>query len=369
MLTETQIFSWPACYAVLFVGSVALAWGLTPRAAALGRRWGLVDLPGGRKTHRGPMPRSGGIALFATFWLVVAVGVFAATCVQKGVMQDAPITPIARNIPKVLPQLLAVALGSLWIFLVGVWDDRRPLPPSVKLVCQIAAAAPLVAAKIHIVSFLPWAWMGYLLTMVWVVLLINSFNFLDNMDGLSAGVGAIVAAVLAWISFQSGEWLMTAMFVALAGTLLGFLRHNFSPAAIFMGDSGAMFLGYMFGALTVLATYYKRGTPTRLPILTPLIVLGVPLFDTCSVLWIRWRAGRPLSQGDRNHFSHRLVNLGMSERGAVVFIYLTTLCVALGALPLRDLNLTGALLVTVQTVLWFVILYFIERLGKRALEK
>jgi len=364
-----NLINWPLCYAILFIASAVLAWVLTPQAARLGERFGLVDVPGGRKTHRGPTPRSGGMALFAAFWLVVGVAVVAAIVSNKTVVKDAPVTPIVRNIPKVSLQLLAVAAGSLWIFLVGLWDDRRPLRPSVKLLCQIAAAAPLLLARIHLVSFLPWAWVGYVLTVAWVVLLINSFNFLDNMDGLSAGVGAIVTAVLAWISFRSGEWLMTAMFVSLLGALLGFLRYNFWPARIFMGDSGSMFLGFMLGALTVLATYYKKGVPTRLPVLTPLIVLGVPLFDTCSVLWIRWREGRPLSQGDRHHFSHRLVNLGMTERGAVVFIYLATLCVALGALPLRELQLAGALLIACQTILWFVIIYFIERLGKRAAEK
>ncbi|MBM3335190.1 undecaprenyl/decaprenyl-phosphate alpha-N-acetylglucosaminyl 1-phosphate transferase, partial [Candidatus Sumerlaeota bacterium] len=248
-------------------------------------------------------------------------------------------------------------------------DDRRPLGPWAKLLCQIAAIVPVLLAGVHIVSFLPSKWLGALATVAWMVLLINSFNFLDNMDGLSAGVGAVVTIVLAWISFGSDELLMTAMFIVLAGTLLGFLRHNFAPAKIFMGDSGSMFLGYMVGVLTVLATYYQKGVPTRLPVLTPVIVLGVPLFDTFSVLWIRWRAGQPLMQGDRNHFSHRLVNLGMSERGAVVFIYVTTFCVGLGALPLRHLDWPGALLVAVQTALWFVIIYWIERLGKQAAER
>ncbi|KPL11998.1 hypothetical protein AMJ85_02270, partial [candidate division BRC1 bacterium SM23_51] len=359
--------NWPVCYTILLVGSAAVAWILTPVVARLGRPLGLLDMPGGRKTHARPMPRSGGIALFATFWLVVGVSVVAAIVAQKSVAQAAPVGPIMRNVPQVLPKLAAVAAGALWIFAVGLWDDRRALRPSTKLFCQVVAVVPLLLARIQIVSFIPWAWVGMLLTVAWVVLLINSFNFLDNMDGLSAGVGAIVSAVLAWISFRSGERLMTAMFVVMLGTLLGFLRHNFSPARVFMGDSGAMFLGYMLGVLTVLATYYERGVPTRLPVLTPLIVLGVPLFDTCSVLWIRWREGRPLMQGDRNHFSHRLVNLGMSAPAAVVFIYLVTLCVALGALllQLRELKIAGALLVAFQTVLWLVIIYLLERLGKR----
>jgi len=357
--------NWPLAYLILFVSALLLSWRLTPAAGRLGRRFGLVDVPGGRKQHRGPTPRSGGIALFATCWLVIGAAV-AGGLLAGRLGDGGPVLAIARNMPRVLPQFGALALGAAWIFAVGLWDDRRPLRPIVKLGCQILAAAPLLLSGVQIVSFLPWQWLGGALTVAWIVLLINSFNFLDNMDGLSAGVGAIVAAVLAWISWRADEYLMTAMFVTLAGALLGFLRHNFAPARIFMGDSGSLFLGYMLAALTVRATYYKLGVPTRLPVLTPLIVLGVPLFDTCSVLWIRWREGRPLMQGDRNHFSHRLVDLGMTQRGAVVFIYLTTLCVALGALLLRQLNLLGALLVALQTVLWFVIIYSIERLGKRA---
>jgi len=371
MPLSLENLSWQWCYTILFIKSVVLAWLLTPLAARLGRRWKLLDMPGGRKAHLSPTPRSGGIALFVSYWAVVGISVAAAVVVSvewgKG---KAPFASLVASIPRRnLIQLLAIFIGASWILAVGLLDDRRSLRPWAKLFCQIAATVPMLLTGIHIVSFLPWKWLGALTTVAWMVLLINSFNFLDNMDGLSAGVAAIVAAVLAWISFGSNELLMTAMFVALAGGLLGFLRHNFSPATIFMGDSGSMFVGYMIGVLTVLATYYQQGVPTKLPVLTPLIVLGVPLFDTFSVLWIRWRAGRPLMEGDRNHFSHRLVNLGMSERGAVVFIYATTFCVALGALPLRHLDWPGALLVAVQTVLWFVIIYWIERLGKQAAER
>lgn len=357
---------WPVCYAIVFVETAALAWLLTPLAGRFGRRLGMVDVPGGRKTHVEATPSSGGIALFASFWLVVTVNLCAAVVLISANDDNSPVGPIANNIRGWGTELGALFLGAAWIFAVGIWDDRHPLRPPAKLACQVIASLPLLLANVKIVSFIPWAWVGYLLTILWVVVLINSFNFLDNMDGLVAGVGAIVAAVLAWISFGSEEWLMTAMFVALAGTLIGFLRHNFPPARIFMGDSGSMFLGYMIAVLTIKATYYKVGVPTKLPVLTPLIVLGVPLFDTCSVVWIRWREGRPLMVGDRNHFSHRLVDLGMTQRGAVVFIYLTTLCVALGALLLRWLELAGALLVALQTVIWFVIIYFIERLGRRA---
>lgn len=364
------LLDWRVCYALLLVEALVLSWLLTPLAARLGERLGMVAIPGGRRAHRQATARSGGIALFAAFWLVAVGNLAAAVVVSRAGADAAPFAVLAARIPRpILMQFAALGVGALWIFLVGLWDDWKPLRPSRKLAFQMLATLPLLWADIRIVSFLPRPWMGDLLTVGWVVLLMNSFNFLDNMDGLTAGVAAICSAVLAWISYGSGEWLMTGLFVILCGVLLGFLRHNFSPARVFMGDCGSQFIGYMIGVLTVLATYYKQGVPTRLPVLTPLIVLGVPLFDTCSVLWIRWRSGRPLSQGDRNHFSHRLVNLGMTERGAVVFIYLVTLCVALGALLLRELPLAGALLVALQTAVWFVIIYWIERLGKRAAEK
>jgi UDP-GlcNAc:undecaprenyl-phosphate GlcNAc-1-phosphate transferase len=157
---------------------------------------------------------------------------------------------------------------------------------------------------------------------------------------------------------------MACMFAMLAGALVGFLRYNFNPARIFLGDSGSLLIGYLLASLTIVATYYQRGVPTALPVLMPAVVLGVPLFDTISVMLIRLKLGKPLMQGDTNHFSHRLLRLGMNVRQAVAFIYLTTLAMGLAAVPLQHLPPRGALTQTSLIVLLFILIYLLERAGR-----
>src|SRR5690606_26360043 len=170
----------------------------------------------------------------------------------------------------------------------------------------------------------------------------------DNMNGLSAGVAVVCAFSFYLVSRNGGEYFMMAMFAALAGSAAGFLPYNFPRARLFMGDSGSLFLGYMFAALSIMVTYYDAGVPSQLPVVAPLIVLGVPLFDTLSVMWIRWRNGKPLMQGDQNHFSHRLVVLGFSRTAAVVFIWGVTFTMGLAAVNLRWLPMEGAIIVLTQ---------------------
>lgn len=352
--------SWPLALIALFVETLILSLILTPLSRKMGIALGMVDQPGERKIHAAPIPRSGGIAIFASFLGALLINLLAAWLL-RGWLEER--IPHVVNIPSKLGELLAVMLGGAWIFAVGVVDDRVTLRPRVKLICQLLATVPLLIAGIHLTGFLP-PLVGMALTVFWVALLINSFNFLDNMDGLSAGIAAICCTVFAWIAGDSHQWFIAAMFLMLAGSLLGFLYYNFNPASIFMGDGGSMFIGYMIAVMAVLTTYYEQGLPTGFPVLMPVVVLGVPIFDTVSVCWIRWRAGRPLSQGDTNHFSHRMTALGMSRRGAVLFIYLVTGCVGLSALPLRSLDLASASVYSLQIILWFVIIYTIERLGQ-----
>jgi len=288
-----------------------------------------------------------------------------ATLFSHSALLSRNVSVYLANIHSIIPQLGALFCGALIIFITGVIDDRLTLRPLQKLILQIIAVIPLLLTGIRIVMFLPPVF-GMLLTVVWLLLIINAFNFIDNMDGLSSGVAIIVLFFLAYFSYQAGEHFMVALFVALAGVTLGFWRYNFYPSSLFMGDCGSMFLGYMIGSLTVLSTYYQSGLmPTKLPVLIPVIVLGVPIFDTVSVVLIRIKNRRPIMVGDTNHFSHRLVNLGLTQPQAVVFIYLITICVALNALPLRYLDTTGSILQFFQTVLLFLVIFLLEQAGKR----
>ena len=193
-----------------------------------------------------------------------------------------------------------------------------------------------------------------------VLALTNAFNLLDNMDGLSSGVGAIAAGMFVLVCLDTFQPEEAAALAAVAGAAAGFLPYNFKPARIYMGDSGALLLG----ALSVSMTFYEYGGRTPLPLAAPVLVLAIPIFDTASVLWIRLRERRPLISGDRRHFSHRLVALGMSERAAVVTIYLAAASIGLGATLLKRLSWTGGFVLLAQAGGVFAIVVLMEHAGK-----
>ncbi len=343
----------------------ALAQATVPLALKFGRRFGFMDAPDPRKIHDRPMVRCGGIGIYLAFVGGLAAAIAAASLLRNSAFLPPALAAHAGNFAFVAPRLGAILAGATFLFLVGLADDRFGLGPRLKLGAQVLSALPLVAAGITVRVFIPGEWAAALMTIAWVVLLTNAFNFLDNMNGLSCGVAAVCALNFYLVSRAGGEYFMMGAFALLAGAAAGFLPHNFPRARLFMGDGGSLFLGYMLAALSSLVTYYRAGVPTQLPVVAPLIILGVPLFDTASVMLIRWRRGLPLMKGDRNHFSHRLEALGFSRRDAVLFIWLVTLAAGLGAAGLRHLDWAGAVLALVQAGLFFLIIFFLETVGRR----
>jgi UDP-GlcNAc:undecaprenyl-phosphate GlcNAc-1-phosphate transferase len=356
--------SWEILYAAVFIEALLVSLALVPLAKRLGPRLGLIDEPKAHKIHTETKARSGGMAIYGSFVIVIVVDLLLVWVLKQRGFFPPHISVFLSNIPSVLPKLGAIIAGGTLMFVCGIIDDRHTLKPIQKLIFELIAAAILVAVGIRIVLFLPFG-LGVFLSLLWVVLLTNSFNFLDNMDGLCGGVAAIILLVLALIAYQSGELFMVVMLLVLAGAVLGFLYYNYPPAKLFMGDGGSLFIGYMIAGLTMLATYYQREVPTRLPVVTPLIVLGVPIFDTISVILIRIKNRKPIMKGDTNHFSHRLVSIGMTRKEAVIFIYLVTLCVCLNALPLRYLSAGPSVVIAVQTLLLFVLIFILEKIGRR----
>ncbi len=320
--------------------------------SGLVRRWaprlGLVDSPGGRKTHRAPTPLGGGVAIWLTTVIVLGLGALAIS--------------LGRD---TLPGPLAVHADGLWsragelglilglataVMAMGLADDRVGLGWRLRLAVQVALALILVLSGIRVTLFWPFTHpiVGGALTVLWVVGLTNAFNFLDNMDGLAAGVGLIAALLFAGAQVAVGGYFVPAVLLVLVGALGGFLVHNRHPARLFMGDAGSNFLGFLLGALTVAGTYAK-GTSSPFGVLAPLLVMAVPLYDTTSVISIRLREGRSPFQPDRRHFSHRLVERGLTPQWAVRTIDLVTLAGGLGALLLHRLDTLGACVVVAQT--------------------
>jgi UDP-GlcNAc:undecaprenyl-phosphate GlcNAc-1-phosphate transferase len=309
-------------YLALFLLALGLSLVATPLVRRMALRIGIVDAPSARKVHISPVPLLGGLAIFLAFMLALL-----------GLSY--------WFLPFYIPQLGAILLGATVISFFGFWDDKYGLRPLYKLGGQVLVAAWLVATgiRIELFRFLPFSdQVNVIVTILWVVVITNAINFIDNMDGLSSGVAAIAAAFFFLAAYQSGQWLVALLGVALAGAALGFVYHNFGfirgHTAIFMGDGGSLFLGYILAAVGVKLRFSNLDFVTWM---VPILVLGVPLFDISLVVFSRTRRRIPFTRGGRDHTSHRLVLLGLSKREAVLVIYLVC-----GVLGVAALVVTGA---------------------------
>jgi UDP-GlcNAc:undecaprenyl-phosphate/decaprenyl-phosphate GlcNAc-1-phosphate transferase len=286
---------------------------LTPAVGGMARLLGAVDRPEGRRLHRRPVPRLGGLAIFLGI-VVPALAFLDLSGEMRGVL-----------------------LGAAVACVVGAVDDFRGLAPAPKLAGQVVAAAIPCAFGVWIDHFtfpfvgavdLP-AWLGVPLTVVWIVAVMNMVNFLDGMDGLAAGVCGIAGITFSVLALSLGKDEAAILAAIVAGACIGFLRHNFFPARIFMGDSGALVLGYTLATISV-AGLLK--TASTVVLFLPLVVLAVPIVDTSFVVAKRLKHGRPIYSADRWHLHHRFVNIGFSQRRAAVTMW--AWCGTLGAVAL-----------------------------------
>lgn len=338
----------------------------TPFARAVAIRIAFVDRPNEtHKAHTAPIPYGGGIAIAAASLIPIIAGCL----VLRGLNPSAPpewLPEIARQnlsgMASRVGELLGIAACALGLHIVGLIDDRRRLGAGIKLAFQLAAALITSwALGVRAIEALPEA-LSIAVTVLWILVVTNAFNFLDNMDGLSAGVGAIAALLFAVTALRGGQIFVPMLALVIAGSLLGFLIYNFSPARIFMGDAGSLVVGYLLSVVTILTTFYDPArSVTPLGVVVPIVVLAVPLYDVTSVVVHRLRAGESPFRGDRRHFSHRLVRAGLSPRGAVLTIYLATAATGLPAIILPGLDWTGAMLVLVQCACVVLLIAVLEQ--------
>jgi UDP-GlcNAc:undecaprenyl-phosphate GlcNAc-1-phosphate transferase len=351
---------------LVLLTSMALSCASIPLVRAWAHRIDFVDRPGARKFHRASTAYGGGLVIFTTTWFVVGSGVAAAWLLQGAAWLPQEVAAHIPGIFQRLPLLMTLLGGSLVLLITGWIDDRVGLGPLTKLIIQILVALGVAYAGLRMTLFLPSPALHITLTVIWIVAITNAINLLDNMDGLAAGVSAIAAASLCAIALQYGQWFIALFLLALIGALVGFLRYNFQPATIFMGDAGSLVIGFLLAALTIQATYYSASRPHAM--LMPLIVLAIPIFDTTSVLAMRWRLGKPLYIGDTNHVSHRLVRMGMTVRRAVLAIYLMSSCTAVSAMLLPQVDTAGAVLVGAQLVGLLLLVALLEHDSRTARE-
>jgi len=343
-----------AAAAVVAFILTALCVPVTRRLAA---RFGMVDLPGGRKTHGRPIPLLGGVAIFLGI-LMPAMLVLAAGRIwaQQGPPRWLPAV-LQEHIPgaaRRAPQALGILAGALLLHVMGLLDDKRTLPAPLKLIVGLGVMTGVVLlcdVRVLTVAGEPWS---TFLSILWLAAITNALNFMDNADGLAAGVTAICAA--------AGQWFVAGLLCLLLGSAAGFLPYNFAPASTFMGDAGSLVLGYFLAVASCLVTYVQPGRTYYLyGIFVPLVLLAVPLYDMCSVLLLRLRERRNPMVADRRHFSHRLIRRGMSPRSAVLTIWLCTLATAVSATLLSYVKTnTAAMLIFAQTAVVLLIVAMLE---------
>ncbi len=299
----------------------------------LWRRWclhvDLVDDPGHRKLHATSIPLAGGLAVLTGLLLPL----LAATVLLKwNGAQIANSELLVYGLDKRALQLAAIAFGAVGMVVLGLLDDKYELKPLTKFTGQLLLAGVVAYSGVRITLFVPNAAFSYAVTILWLLSVINAFNFMDNMNGLCAGLGAISAGLFALIAAGEGQYLVALLAFLTCGALLGFLPHNFPQARSFLGDSGSHLVGYLLAVLAILPHFYHRDQPRPLAVLTPLLVLALPLADLAWVVILRTRMGKPFYLGDTNHLSHRLVRAGLHPTAAVSLIWLAT--AGLGALAL-----------------------------------
>lgn len=349
----------------LLAGAFVCSALLTAGAKRLAPRLGLLAYPQADRYHRSVIPLGGGIAIFATLaiFIVAAAGIvrFLVAPGHLGSLADR-LNFVPADFLRRCDELALVLICAAILFAVGLWDDRRPLGPFVKLVVQcLVALLAATAADIRVEFFIHNRIITTAISALWIVVIINSFNFLDNMDGASAGIAAIAGAILFVAAAFNGQVFVGGLAIVFVGTLLGFLAFNFPPASIFMGDAGSLVVGFFVALLTLRTTYYQQDeSGPWYPVLMPLVVMAVPLYDLTSVTLLRLRQGKSPFVGDTQHFSHRLRRRGLTDTQTVLMLYLATLCCGLGATFLYQVNLVGAVLIFAQTFLILAIIAIFE---------
>ncbi|MDI3547307.1 MAG: UDP-GlcNAc:undecaprenyl-phosphate/decaprenyl-phosphate GlcNAc-phosphate transferase [Halanaerobiales bacterium] len=321
-------------YISAFFASLIITYLSTPLIRKTALAIGAVDKPGARRINTRPVPTIGGVAIYIGFLTAVL---------------------LATSFNRVLTGII---LGGTFILLVGILDDLYELSPRMKLCGQIIAACILILFGIK-VEFItnPFGGMIYLgywgipLTILWTVGITNTLNLVDGLDGLAAGVSAIAALTLFFVGLQEGQVIAAIIAIALAGSSLGFLKFNFNPAEIFMGDTGAMFSGFILAAVSVAGALKSAAAVT---LVVPFLALGFPIFDTIFAIVRRLYNGKPIGEADHGHIHHRLLALGMNQRQAVLSVYGISLGLGLMALIINGSRLQEALVLLTLVIVGLI---------------
>ncbi len=342
-------------------GGLVLSALFTMLCRRLAFRFGVIDAPESEehKRHGKATPLLGGVAMSGAFICVIACGYAASAVLPCGEFSG------GMNIAG--REMAFITLGGLLSVALGTWDDVRSMKAHWKFLGQLAVALLAVGAGgVRISIFVNQNWFVWTASVCWFMLIFNAVNFFDNMDGLAAGTICIAMAFFSVISVLNGQFLVGALAALSCGVCGGFWIFNAAPASIFMGDGGSLFLGFLAAVISAKVSYFNWNTSLSFfPILLPVFILSMPVFDALTVFVIRCRAGKPFWVGDNNHISHRFAAMGLDRKNAVRAVHLLSLIVALGALPLLRANVLVSALLCLQLLLLFALVLLLQFSAKR----
>lgn len=335
-------------YIWAFLIALFVALIVTPAVIVLAAKTGAMDAPDARKVHKGPMPRIGGLAIYCGFMAAILAMLNFAELTQE----------VANGV-------IGLLLGGTLIVIIGLIDDYKNLPAKVKLLGQVLAACVVVYfdVRIDVITdpFGDYLYLEYLAapaTVFWIVGLTNTVNLIDGLDGLAAGVSTIASVTIMLVALQEDVMIVALFTAALAGAALGFLRYNFNPAKIFMGDTGSMFLGFILAGISVIGAVKCTAT---IALIVPILALGLPIMDTTFAIIRRYRGGVPIFKPDKGHLHHRLLDLGFSQRQAVLLMYVISALLGLSAVALNEVS--GGMSIVIVVCVLLVVFLGARKLG------
>ena len=336
-------------YLWAFAAALIVALVVMPAVIFLAKKTGAMDAPNARKVHKKPVPRIGGLGIYAGFMAAI---IFIA--LKFGLDGEQ------------LKEIVGLVLSGSLIVALGLVDDYKNLPANVKLIGQIVAAAVLVLLFDVRIDFVtdPFGDFLYLdklavpATIFWLVGLTNTVNLIDGLDGLAAGVASIASITIMFVALDQNLTLVAVLTAALAGAAVGFLKYNFNPAEIFMGDTGSMFIGFMLAGVSVTGSVKSVAT---IALIVPILALGLPILDTTFAIVRRFRGGVPIFKPDKGHLHHRLLSVGFTQRQAVLLMYVISALFGLSAIALTEVSRQVAVLILVIVIV--AIFYGVKKLG------
>lgn len=335
-------------YIWAFFIALIVALIVTPGVIIFADKTGALDAPDARKVHKKPIPRIGGLAIY--------IGFMAAMLLKLnfGVLTS----EVANGIKGLL-------IGGTLIVLLGVIDDYKNLPAKVKLLGQIVAACVVVYFDVRIDfitdPFGDYLYLEYLAipaTIFWIVGLTNTVNLIDGLDGLAAGVATIASITIFMVALQQEVSIVALITAGLAGAAMGFLYYNFNPARIFMGDTGSMFLGFILAGISVIGAVKSAAT---IALIVPILALGVPIMDTTFAIIRRYRGGVPIFKPDKGHLHHRLLDLGFTQKQAVLLMYIISVLLGLSAVVLTEVS--GGMSIAIVICVLLIVFFGAKKLG------